>query len=149
MGPSRALSTEEEAILEKWILDMADKHIPITKDELLGSVQFIIIGKKTHLLLTTAHTTRYNLFLNRHPALSERTAQILTTARNAVTEENIKGWFREVESNLEENSLKEASEDPARIFNTDESAFYLSPKSEKFWQKKVTDYLPILCRRKR
>ncbi|CAG4957241.1 unnamed protein product [Colias eurytheme] len=63
-------------------------------------------------------------------------AQNLTTARDAVTEENIKKWFKEVESYIQENDLKEASEDPQRIFNTDESAFYLSPKAGKVLARK-------------
>ncbi|XP_064292244.1 uncharacterized protein LOC128672662 [Plodia interpunctella] len=138
MGPGTYLSTEEEAILEKWILDMTDKHIPITKDELLDSVQRIIVDQQKNTPFANNRPGRkwYNLFLNRHPTLSERKAQNLNTARDAVTEENIKGWFKEIESYLEENGLKEASEDPARIFNTDESAFYLSPKAGKVLAKK-------------
>ncbi|KAJ2949894.1 hypothetical protein O0L34_g11214 [Tuta absoluta] len=138
MGPSTYLSTEEEAILEKWILDMAEKHIPITRDELLDSVQRIIADQKRKTPFTDNRPGRkwYSLFLNRHPAISERTAQNLTTARDAVTEENFKSWFMEVESYIQENNLKEASEDPRRIFNTDESAFYLSPKAGKVLAKK-------------
>ncbi|KAI5638887.1 DDE superfamily endonuclease domain-containing protein [Phthorimaea operculella] len=138
MGPSTYLSTEEEAILEKWILDMAEKHIPITRDELLDSVQRIIADQKRKTPFTDNRPGRkwYNLFLKRHPAISERTAQNLTTARDAVTEENLKSWFKEVESYIQENNLKEASEDPRRIFNTDESAFYLSPKAGKVLAKK-------------
>ncbi|XP_045506197.1 uncharacterized protein LOC123702475 [Colias croceus] len=138
MGPSTYLSTEAENLLEKWVIDMAGKHIPITRDELLDSVQRIIMDQKIKTPFTDDRPGKkwYNLFLKRHPALSERTAQNLTTARDAVTEENIKKWFKEVESYIQENDLKEASEDPPRIFNTDESAFYLSPKAGKVLARK-------------
>ncbi|XP_013189681.1 uncharacterized protein LOC132903318 [Amyelois transitella] len=138
MGPSTYLSTEEEAILEKWILDMAERHIPITRDELLDSVQRIIVDQKKTTPFTDNRPGKkwYNLFLKRHPSLSERTAQNLTTARDAVTEEGIKRWFGEVSSYLQENNLREILEDPSRIFNGDESAFYLSPKAGKVLAKK-------------
>lgn len=40
-------------------------------------------------------------------------------------------WFQEVDAYLQEKQLKTVTEDPARVFNTDESAFYLSPKAGK------------------
>ncbi|CAG5019376.1 unnamed protein product [Parnassius apollo] len=46
MGPSTILSKEEENILEIWIKEMLDKHIPVTKEDLMDSVQRIIIDKK-------------------------------------------------------------------------------------------------------
>lgn len=133
MGPATYLTASEESILEKWLLDMTDRHIPIDKDELLDSVQRIIIDTQRKTPFTDARPGNkwYNLFLKRHPIIAERTAQNLTTARDAVTEEAINGWFKEVESYLKEKQLMEVVKDPARVFNTDESAFYLSPKAGK------------------
>lgn len=53
MRPITILSKEEEDILEVWIKDMANKHISITKYELLDSVQRIIVDKNKRLLLLT------------------------------------------------------------------------------------------------
>ncbi|RVE44202.1 hypothetical protein evm_011157 [Chilo suppressalis] len=44
---------KEEAILEKWILEMAEKHIPVTRDELLDSVQRFIIDQNKTTPFTT------------------------------------------------------------------------------------------------
>lgn len=41
MGPSTVLTKGEEDILEKWILALYQRHIPLTKDSLLDSVQKI------------------------------------------------------------------------------------------------------------
>lgn len=141
MGPKTYLSTEEEVILEKWVLEMAEKHIPVTRDELLDSVQRIIIEQDKTTPFTDNRLGKkwYNLFLNRHPILSERTAQNLTTARDAVTEEHIRRCFEEVESYLRENDLKDVLEQPAIIFNTDESAFFCRLRLVKFLQKKETN----------
>ncbi|KAI8442433.1 hypothetical protein MSG28_005947 [Choristoneura fumiferana] len=37
MGPSTVLTKEEEDILEKWILALSERHIPLTKDSLLDT----------------------------------------------------------------------------------------------------------------
>lgn len=88
MGPSSYLPKEED-ILEQWIINMNDMYIPITKDELLGSVQKIIADKHQATPFKDNRPGKkwYNLFLKRHPTVSERTAQNLTTARDNVTEE--------------------------------------------------------------
>ncbi|RVE51307.1 hypothetical protein evm_004111 [Chilo suppressalis] len=53
MGTKTYFSTVEEAILEKWILEMAEKHIPVTRDELLDSVQRFIIDQNKTTPFTT------------------------------------------------------------------------------------------------
>lgn len=68
--------------------------------------------------------------------MAERTAQNLTTARDNVTEDQIKKWFEEVGDYLEKKGLKSALEEPERVFNTDESAFFLSPKPGKVLAKR-------------
>ncbi|RVE41584.1 hypothetical protein evm_013769 [Chilo suppressalis] len=45
MGPSTVLTKGEEDILEKCILALYERHIPLTKDSLLDSVQKIIIDQ--------------------------------------------------------------------------------------------------------
>ncbi|XP_063626422.1 uncharacterized protein LOC134798019 [Cydia splendana] len=130
MGPSTVLSKTEEDILEVWIKDMADKHIPVTKDTLLDSVQSIIIEKKQNTPFTKNRPGKkwYSAFLKRHPEIAERTAQNLCKARDNVTEDEIEKWFSEVESDLKKRGLSQVLEHPERIFNTDESAFFLNPK---------------------
>lgn len=72
----------------------------------------------------------YQGFLARNPSISQRVTQVLTAARIAATEEKIRAWFVQVQQYLEENNLLDILEDPTRIFNCDESAFFLCPKGE-------------------
>lgn len=138
MGPNTYLSKEEEYILEQWIINMNEMHIPITKDELLDSVQRIITDKRQDTPFKDNRPGKklYKLSLKRHPTISERTAQNLTTACDNVTEEGINKWFSEVEAYLREKDLMSATVEPERVFNTDESAFYLSPKAGKVLAKR-------------
>lgn len=138
MGPSTFLTYDEEKILEHWIIDMNNKHIPVTKEELLDSVQRIITdkGRTTPFTENRPGKKWYSLFLKRHPIIAERTAQNLTTARDNVKEEDINRWFEEVEGYLQEKGLMEVIKEPERIFNTDESAFFLSPKAGKVLAKR-------------
>ncbi|XP_046975182.1 MFS-type transporter clz9-like [Vanessa cardui] len=138
MGPSTILSKEEENILEIWIKEMLDKHIPVTKDQLLDSVQRIIIDKNQETLFSDNRPGNkwYTSFLKRHPTITKRVAQNLCTTRDNVTQEDIEKWFSEVESDLKDRGLIEIVKHPERVFNTDESAFFLNPKPEHVLARK-------------
>lgn len=78
LGPATVLSHEEENILVRWVCFMAEKHFPVTKEQLLDSVQKIISEKNLDSCPFTNNRPGkkwYSLFLKRHPDLSERIAQ--------------------------------------------------------------------------
>ncbi|XP_055714466.1 uncharacterized protein LOC129808707 [Phlebotomus papatasi] len=70
--------------------------------------------------------TWYRSFMRRHPILSERISQNLSTARAEITKEDIRMWFSKVEDFLIKKDL--INIDPSRIFNCDETAMALCPK---------------------
>ncbi|KAG5880913.1 hypothetical protein JTB14_036418 [Gonioctena quinquepunctata] len=51
MGPSTVLTTNEEDLLEKWILSLAKVHHPVNKEQLLDNVSLMFRNPKdqTHL----------------------------------------------------------------------------------------------------
>lgn len=53
-----------------------------------------------------------------------------------MTEEVIRNWFTEITNYCTKNDLGAAFDDPSRVFNLDETAVQLSPKSEKVLTKK-------------
>lgn len=67
----------------------------------------------------------FRSFLKRNPIISQKHAEYIKAARGSITEEKIRRWFAEVADLLGEdiNILKE----PERIFNMDETSFYLCP----------------------
>ncbi|KAJ8927186.1 hypothetical protein NQ314_020462 [Rhamnusium bicolor] len=74
--------------------------------------------------------------LSRHLEITQRVSQNLTTARDNVTERQIRDWFSEIKDYLVAKNLFEITKCPNRVFNADESAFYLQPKGDKVLTRK-------------
>lgn len=132
VGADSILSTSEENELEKWLFHLADAGFPVTRCQLLDSVANLIkkLNRPCPIKDQRPGNKWFNIFKRRHQPhqqLSERIAQNLTKSRASVTEESLKGWFREVEECVTKNSCADVLKDPKRIFNMDESAFFLSP----------------------
>lgn len=132
LGPSSVLSESEEALLAKWILHLGDIGFPVSKDQLFDSVQMIIKRLEKPNPFAEGRPGRhwYEAFMKRHPELSARVSQNLTKTRAGVSESNIKNWFSEIKIYFEGNGLMDIIQNsPRRIFNCDETAFFLSPPS--------------------
>lgn len=73
----------------------------------------------------------YKLFLKRHPELSIRTSEAVTSASSKLSEKQIRNWFKQVKEYLKENDLFNILSDPSRVYNGDETNFILCPKNTK------------------
>lgn len=138
MGPDTILSSDEEQLLVQWLLNIAAAGFPATKLQLLDSVEMLIKKLKRPNTFKNNRPGRkwFKSFMKRHPILSERLTQNLTKSRSDVTEIKIRNWFQEVSSYLREQNLLDVLKDPCRIFNADETAFFLAPKGMKCLLKK-------------
>jgi len=135
-GPPTVLSTEEEAIIVRWMLHLSQRGFPVTKTQLFYNVAHLIkqFGRETPFTNGQPGRHWYEAFLHRHPEISTRVAQNLPKSRASVTEDILRGWFKEVEQHLAKKQLIDI--DGTRIFNCDESAFYLCPKAERVLVRK-------------
>lgn len=134
MGPSAVLTRDEESHLVKWILHLSDMGFPVNKEHLLDSVQMLLkeMGRPTPFTHGKPGRHWYEGFRKRNPVLTERVSQNLTRTRAGVTEKNIRNWFEEIASHFEEKNLTEVvAHCPERVFNCDETAFFLSPGTNK------------------
>lgn len=138
VGRPSVLMPEEENILVHWVINLAKLGFPVSKDQLISSVSKLVkeLNRETPFVGSTPGNKWFNLFLNRHPEISQRVSQALTTARGNITEEQIRRWFLEVKSYMEEKNLLDVFENPKRIFNTDETAFYLCPTGKTVLARK-------------
>lgn len=138
MGPETILTKEEERQLVRWIFHVGDSGFPVTKVQLLDSVQVLLKNLKRTNCFNHGRPGRhwYESFLKRHPNIATRVSQNLTHSRATVTEEKIRKWFSEVKTYLTENNLLNILEEPQRVFNCDETAFFLSPKESKVLVRK-------------
>lgn len=138
MGPPTILTSEEEDILVRWLITLSDRHFPIDKEQLLDSVQRIIIKSNRENPFKNNRPGKkwYQSFLKRHQEIAQRTSQNLTISRDNVTEKDIKAWFDEIKKYLEEKNLMSILDDPKRIYNADESAFFLQPRAGRVLTRK-------------
>jgi hypothetical protein len=135
-GAPSVLTANEENILSEWIINIGRMGFPVSKDQLLDSVSLLVknLGRSNHFTNGRPGRHWYELFSKRHPDISERIAQNLCASRAAVTKCKIQNWHKEVEDYFISSGINIT--DPKRIFNTDESAFFLSPKGRKVLAKK-------------
>lgn len=69
--------------------------------------------------------------MRRNPGFSFRTPESISSASGRVSEKDIRGWFHTVDNWLTENQIRDILDDPTRVFNGDETSFYLHPKSKE------------------
>lgn len=130
MGPESVLKKNKKAILVQWVFAMAKAGFPHSLQQLLDSVQHLLkeLKRKTPFADGRPGRSWYSGFTTRNPNVSARIAQNLTQSRAAVSKERLLNWFDEVQSYLNNTNQLEILEDPSRIFNADEAAFFLNPK---------------------
>ncbi|KAI4456835.1 unkempt family member [Holotrichia oblita] len=132
-GVSTILNPEEEELLEKWIINMGKLGFPVTKSQLTDSVALLVKNLKRPNNFADGRPGRhwFEGFLRRHPQITERVTQNLSTSRGAVTKPKIEKWFEEIDDFFKSSKINIV--DPRRIFNTDESALFLSLREIKYW----------------
>ncbi|CAH0560708.1 unnamed protein product [Brassicogethes aeneus] len=138
MGPQPYILPEQERILVKWIIDVAKAGFPVQPHQLMTSVQVLMMQLKQQNPFKDNKPGRTWLasFLKRNPEISNRVAQNLTSSRAAVKKESIEKWFTEVYSYLQQSNSEDILQDPCRVFNADETAFFLNPKGSKVLARK-------------
>ncbi|XP_074109746.1 uncharacterized protein LOC141534337 [Cotesia typhae] len=130
-GPATVFFNTEEQKIVDWILFRAQRGLPVTKTELLDSIQQYVKMSKKETPFIDSRPSRhwYEGFRKRHPQISIRKPQHLTHSRAAVTGDDLKDWFDEQAKYLTEKKLLEILS--TRIFNCDETYVSLCPPSEK------------------
>lgn len=130
-GPDTVLSNFEEKKIVSWVLKNGKAGSPVTKNLLKDSVKMLLdeTGRKSPFTNNRPGRKWLTAFLTRNPELSFRTAQNLSSTRALVGEAEVRDWFTKVKTYLGSQQLLHI--DGNRVFNLDESAFFLCPKGEK------------------
>lgn len=145
MGPKTVLILDEENSLVNWLITISKAGFPTTRNQLLDRVALLIKRLKRDNNFNNGRPGRhwFEGFLRRHKQLSQRMTQNLTQSRGAITEEKVRGWFIEIGIYFQENKLLEIVNVPERVFNCDETAFFLSPNGKKVLAEKGTKALQL------
>ncbi|KAF6217229.1 hypothetical protein GE061_001583 [Apolygus lucorum] len=138
MGPKTILTSHEEKFIENWVLSISKAGFPTTRVELLDSVQRLLreIQRENPFTQNRPGKEWLEYFLKRHPSVTLRTPQNLTNSRASIKQHQILEWSSAVYSYLVENDYAQILHHPIRVFNADESAFFLCPKGEKVLAQK-------------
>ncbi|CAH2103212.1 unnamed protein product [Euphydryas editha] len=127
-GPPTILNNEEEEALVNWIKLSSRKGFPKRKEDLIKSVSEFL--KKSNRASSFKNGEKwFKLFLARHPTLAFRKPEAVTAASSTVSENDVRGWFRQIKDYFDENNLFHILSDPRRVFNGDETNFVLCPKT--------------------
>ncbi|XP_062704375.1 uncharacterized protein LOC134286727 [Aedes albopictus] len=131
-GPMSVLTEQEEDELESWVFDSQRRGIPVTKDMLRESVKhFLDENPRDNPFINNYSGMKWlKLFLQRRPKIALRTPEFITNASAKVSPDDIKSWFRQIETYLTEKNLMHVLDDPRRILNGDETSFNLNPKTK-------------------
>ena len=132
-GPLPTLGNQTEEMLCNWIEGLAKRGFPISKEDLICSVEKLVSDLKINTPFTSDRPGKkwVTLFMKRHPNIAPRTAEKLAKNRSALTKEALERWFIDVENELKAEKKFDVLQFPERIFNIDESGFQLCPKGEK------------------
>ena len=139
-GPKTLLTDAEEQVLVNYIVTAAKRAHPVTKRNVIGAVKAILedeieSGYEREIPPSFSGNEPkqkwWTLFLKRHPNVTFRTPESLTTARKNISVAIIKQWFHSTSDYFHEIDAADALEDPSRNFNIDESGFCLSPSVGK------------------
>uniref|UniRef100_A0A0C9Q4V7 TIGD2 protein n=1 Tax=Fopius arisanus TaxID=64838 RepID=A0A0C9Q4V7_9HYME len=130
-GPQTVLSKSEEDEIVNWMLYRGERGMPVSKTELLDSVQRYVTISKKHTPFIDNRPSRhwYGGFRRRHQSLTIRKPQHLSLTRASVTREDLQQWFNEQDQYLKTKKLLDISS--SRIFNCNETNIVLCPESEK------------------
>ncbi|CAH0721510.1 unnamed protein product, partial [Brenthis ino] len=133
MGPDSILSKSEETEIANWLITLADCGFPLKSDNLLNTVQNIMIEDGRPNPFTNGRPGKKWLqsFFRRNPLLSLRTPEAISKGRAIITEESIRKWFDNLKKYLISIEALDLLEDPQRIFNGDETSFIICPKTGK------------------
>ncbi|XP_022180196.1 uncharacterized protein LOC111040570 [Myzus persicae] len=146
LGPKTVLTCEEETRIVNWIVSTAKVGFPVHPEEVKDSVQLVLNACKRPNPFTNNRlgSKWFELFLKRHSEITKRNTEIISKARAAVTEEKIREWFCEVQKFITEQNCTDIFDDPARIFNCDETGMQTCPVSGKLLcPKKMPDFYEI------
>ncbi|XP_065092179.1 uncharacterized protein LOC135713030 [Ochlerotatus camptorhynchus] len=137
-GPRSVLTDSEEKKNIQWLTIMQERGFPVSQATLKFKVNEFIVQdpRKTPFKDGQPGRKWFKSFMRRNPGFSLRTPESITTASARVSEGNIRGWFSMTKDWIEKNDVSEILLDASRVWNGDETSFYLHPKTREVIARK-------------
>lgn len=124
-GPTPYMTSTEETSIEEWIVNCSKRGHPRTPLDIRFAVKRILdeFPRSNPFTDNLPSYSWYRSFLRRHPNIKSRKPEALSVASANITENDLKGWWKENDKYFKENNLIGIFTDPRRIANCDESRF--------------------------
>ncbi|XP_055645391.1 uncharacterized protein LOC129781915 [Toxorhynchites rutilus septentrionalis] len=132
-GPPTVLHPDDEIKIIHWLKEMESKGFPVFKETFFHKVKSFFENNSNPNPFKNGVPGRkwFAGFLNRHKGqITIRTPEGVSAASSVVSEFDIRGWFTRVEKHIEDNGLGEILLEPNRMYNGDETSFFLHPKTK-------------------
>ncbi|XP_062710743.1 uncharacterized protein LOC115265664 [Aedes albopictus] len=127
-GPYPVFTTTEEQDIVSWLQTMERRGFFALKYKITAFLA--THPRKNPFKDNVPGSGWFRGFLRRHPQLTIRTPEQVTSASAKVSEKNIREWFHTVKQYLIDHGLIDILLDPSRVYNGDESGFRLNPTSK-------------------
>ncbi|XP_059157580.1 uncharacterized protein LOC131941962 [Physella acuta] len=126
------LTAEEENLLSKWLIDLAQRGFGKTHEDVKATAKAIMaLRNAASKSKSEVPSTRWLYgFLKRHPQLSMRTPMSLGKERAIITPAAVEKWFSRFKTCVD-GIDPTILESPERIFNADETGFSFDMKNRK------------------
>lgn len=132
-GPCTVLTKEEEERIVDWVKVSQKKGFPKRKEDVTSAVKYFLEQTDRSHPFGEANIPGkgwFASFLKRHPSLSLRLTDPVSSASATVAISDIHSWFDSIEKFLIEQNYVDILKDPTRILNGDETNFLLCPKTK-------------------
>ena len=130
-GPTTVLTSEEETRLAQFLIEMSDMGFGLTREDVMRTAFSIVsqAGRAHPFQNGTAGRSWFDAFKRRHPNLTLRTAQPLSSARAAGSnKETIEDFFAKLGGICARLNLLAK---PMQLFNVDETGISIVHKPGK------------------
>lgn len=124
-GPTPFLTQKEERSIVDWIIECSKRGQPRTPIDVRFAAKGILdkFPRPTPFKDNIPSHHWYLQFVKRHHTIKARKPEALSVASSHISEQDLRGWWNQINNYFQESSLLALFNDRNRIANCDESMF--------------------------
>lgn len=135
-GSNQVLSQEEELQLAEWVMHCSDSGYPKNRRQILKAAGEFAQLKGKIFAKGTPTSGWFKKFVKRNPQVCKRTPEPLGKASAAVTPDNLRNFFKLIETQFEKTDQRDLLNKAGSWWNVDETGFAMNPAPKKVYARK-------------
>lgn len=139
-GPTPYLTEMEERSIVDWIIECSKRGHPRTSIDIRFAAKEILVKfpRENPFKNNVPSYDWYKNFIKRHPDIKIRKPEALSVASSHISDQDLRGWWLQIDKYLKDNSLIDILQDPSRIANCDETKFDFNANPGKVVVEKLS-----------